>query len=121
MGGPNSLRGFEFRDVGPFDGFEPIGGRTYGFGSIEYSVKVAEPLRLALFYDWGFVNSNEFDFNPAGYNDNWGFGIRLLVLGNPLRLDFGLPITSSKVFRNGVLIYDNNRGNQFNFSFGTRF
>lgn len=121
LGGPNSLRGFEFRDVGPFDGFEPIGGRSYAFASIEYSVKVAEPLRLAMFYDWGFVNSNEFDFNPAGYNDNWGFGIRLLVLGNPLRLDFGIPITSSQVFRNGVLIYDNNRGNQFNFSFGTRF
>ncbi len=125
LGGPNSLRGFEFREVGPVDTsrgfFEPIGGRSYGFGSIEYSVRVAEPLRLALFYDWGFVNARQFDFNPANYNDNWGFGIRLLVLGNPLRLDFGIPITSGNFDENTGQFIDNRRGNQFNFAFGTRF
>lgn len=122
LGGPNSLRGFEYREVGPFSGFEPIGGNSYAFASAEYSIKVAEPLRLALFYDWGFVNESDFDFSPANYNDNWGFGIRLLVLGNPLRLDFGIPITSTRYFNEqGQEIYNNNRGNQFNFSFGTRF
>lgn len=122
LGGPNSLRGFEFREVGPIDQFEPIGGNSYVFASAEYSIQVAEPLRLALFYDWGYVNESDFDFSPGNYNDNWGFGIRLLVLGNPLRLDFGIPITSSKYFdEDGNEIYDNNRGNQFNFSFGTRF
>lgn len=125
LGGPNSLRGFEFREVGPVDTsrgfFEPIGGRSYGFGSIEYSVKVAEPLRLAVFYDWGFVNSRQFDFNPANYNDNWGFGIRLLVLGNPLRLDFGIPITSGNFDEGSQQFISNRRGNQFNFAFGTRF
>ncbi len=125
LGGPNSLRGFEFREVGPVDTsrgfFEPVGGRSYGFGSLEYSVRVAEPLRLAVFYDWGFVNAREFDFNPANYNDNWGFGIRLLVLGNPLRLDFGIPITSGNFDENTNQFIPNRRGNQFNFAFGTRF
>ncbi len=132
LGGPNSLRGFEYREVGPvagertsFGSFfspEPIGGNSYGFGSVEYTIKVADPLRLALFYDWGFVNEDDFAFNPRGYNDNWGFGIRLLVLGNPLRLDYGIPITTTEVFdQNGREIYSNNRGGQFNFSFGTRF
>lgn len=131
LGGPNSLRGFEYREVGPiagnrtsFGGFsnEPIGGNTYGFGSIEYTAKVAEPLRLALFYDWGFANEDDFDFNPRGFNDNWGLGIRLLVLGNPLRLDYGIPITASEYFdQDGNEIYSNDEGGQFNFSFGTRF
>lgn len=122
LGGPNSLRGFDFRDVGPLAGREPIGGNSYAFGSLEYSIKVADPLRLALFYDWGFVNQDDFDFNPSSYNDNWGFGIRLLVLGNPLRLDFGIPITSSQILdENGNVLFDNDTGNQFNFSFGTRF
>ncbi len=124
LGGPDSLRGFDYRNVGPVapNSREPVGGNSYGFASIEYSVKVAEPLRLAVFYDWGFVNARDFDFNPGSYNDNWGFGIRLLVLGNPLRLDFGIPLTSTKYYdRNGVLIWDNDTGNQFNFSFGTRF
>lgn len=122
LGGPNSLRGFDYRDVGPVSGFEPIGGNSYGFGSIEYSIKVADPLRLALFYDWGFVNAGDFDFSPSNFNDNWGFGIRLLVLGNPLRLDFGIPITTTQLYdENGRLIFNNDNGSQFNFSFGTRF
>jgi outer membrane protein insertion porin family len=129
LGGPNSLRGFEYREVSPIpvynDGTlqrEPIGGNTYGFGSVEYTLEVAEPLRLALFYDWGFVNADDFDFDPGSFNDNWGFGVRLQVLGNPLRLDYGLPITSSEVTNpDGTEVYTNNRGGQFNFSFGTRF
>ena len=62
------------------------------------------------------------DFNPSSYNSNWGVGVRLLVLGNPLRLDFGIPLTSTSYFReDGSLIWENDTGSQFNFSFGTRF
>jgi outer membrane protein insertion porin family len=112
LGGPNTLRGFEFREVGPKIGGEPSGGKTYGFLSLEYSLDIVAPVRFALFYDAGFVNKGAFDFNPTGYNDNFGFGIRFFVLGSPLRLDYGIPITTDR---------DNDEGNQFNFSFGTRF
>lgn len=113
LGGPQTLRGFEFRDVGPRDTFgEPIGGKTYGFFSAEYSFDVVKPIRFALFYDAGFVNRGAYDFNPKIYNDNIGFGLRLFVAGAPLSLDFGIPLTSDKL---------NKKGNQFNFSFGTRF
>jgi outer membrane protein insertion porin family len=70
------------------------------------------PLRFAVFYDAGFVNKGAYDFNPAHYNDDFGVGLRLFVAGAPLRLDFGIPITGDKL---------NKKGNQFNFSFGTRF
>ncbi|MEX2045264.1 MAG: BamA/TamA family outer membrane protein, partial [Opitutus sp.] len=113
LGGPTTLRGFEFRDVSPRDQFnEPIGGKTYGFFSAEYSLDIVSPIRFALFYDAGFVNEGAYDFNPASYNDNFGFGIRLFVAGAPLSLDFGIPITGDRL---------NKKGNQFNFSFGTRF
>ncbi len=122
MGGPNDLRGFEFRAVGPkqetdengnaISDPEPTGGNTMGFLSVEYTVKIAGPLRVAAFYDWGFVNEGTSDFDFSDANSNWGFGVRLMVLNNPLRLDFGIPIQSDKF---------NNKGNQFNFSFGTRF
>lgn len=113
LGGPNDLRGFEFRDVSPRDQFdEPIGGKTYGFFSAEYSLDIVSPIRFAIFYDAGFVNSGAYDFNPANYHDNFGFGLRLFVAGAPLSLDFGIPITAEKI---------NKKGNQFNFSFGTRF
>jgi outer membrane protein insertion porin family len=114
LGGPETLRGFEFREVGPFDPVfeDPTGGNSYGFFSTEYTFKIAEPFRFALFYDWGFLEASEWDFNPENYNDNWGLGVRILVLGAPLRLDYGIPITSNDI---------NDEGGQFHFSFGTRF
>jgi outer membrane protein insertion porin family len=113
LGGPYSLRGFENRDVGPKDasGF-PLGGKTNGFVSIEYNVDIVSPVRFALFYDVGFVNSQAYDFNPVNYNDNFGFGLRMFVAGAPLSLDYGIPLTTDKF---------NKKGGQFNFSFGTRF
>jgi outer membrane protein insertion porin family len=113
LGGPDTLRGFEFRTVSPKDSFgEPIGGKTYGFFSAEYSMDIVKPMRFAIFYDAGFVNKGAYDFNPGTYNDNFGVGLRLFVAGAPLALDFGIPLTGDK---------HNKKGNQFNFNFGTRF
>ncbi len=113
LGGPQDLRGFEFRTVGPKDPTgEPIGGNTYGFVSVEYSFDIVKPVRAAIFYDGGFANEDPYDFSPVNYNDNFGFGLRLFVAGAPLSLDFGIPLTGDKF---------NKKGTQFNFSFGTRF
>ena len=113
LGGPQDVRGFEFRTVGPKDtSGEPIGGKTYGFFSLEYSFDVVKPVRAAIFYDGGFVNANAYDFSPVDYNDNFGIGLRLFVAGAPLSLDFGIPLTGDRF---------NRKGTQFNFSFGTRF
>jgi outer membrane protein insertion porin family len=113
LGGSEDLRGFEERDVGPKDSLnEPLGGKTYGMFTAEYSLDIVKPVRFAIFYDAGFLNANAYDFNPSGYNDDFGVGIRLFVAGAPLSLDFGIPLTGDKV---------NKKGNQFNFSFGTRF
>ncbi len=98
LGGINSLRGYRFRDVGPKQQDEPIGGGTYWLGSVEYSVPIIERLRFALFYDIGMVYEDAFSLsqgsqNTGTYNDNWGLGLRLNIpyLG-PLRLDYGIPI-----------------------------
>lgn len=113
LGGPTTLRGYEFRDIAPRDtAGEPIGGKSYGFFSAEYSADIVSPIRFAVFYDAGFVNRKAYDFNPGDYADNFGVGLRLFVAGAPLSLDFGIPIKGPK---------DAKKGNQFNFSFGTRF
>jgi len=108
LGGLYSLRGFKFRNISPREAFdptapnvatEPIGGDTYWFGSVEYSVPIFEKeggvgLRVALFYDIGAVDSGSYSFSTS-YDDNWGLGMRLNIphLG-PLRLDYGIPITT---------------------------
>jgi len=113
LGGPYDLRGFEYHEVSPRDPFgEPIGGKTYGMFNAEYSVEIVDPIRFAVFYDVGFVNAPAYDFNPSGYNDDFGFGLRLMVAGSPLSLDYGIPIRGTDL---------NRHGGQFNFSFGTRF
>jgi outer membrane protein insertion porin family len=116
LGGPSTLRGFEFRDVGPRgvpgSASTARGGRTFGFGSVEYSLDVVDPIRFAVFYDIGFANEDAYDWNVSNYNDNFGFGLRIFIMGAPLSLDYGIPITTDQF---------NDRGGQFNFSFGTRF
>ncbi len=95
LGGAYNLRGFDFREVGPRDpgNNEPIGGNTFWFGSVEYSIPVIERLRVATFYDIGNVVPDAYDPDFGGYSDNVGLGLRLNLPIGPLRLDYGIPIT----------------------------
>lgn len=110
LGGLYSLRGYRYREIGPreqlLDGSssEPIGGDTYWFASAEYSIPIIERLRFAVFYDIGMVYPGSFSLSPdpsrgpgfdtGSYADNWGIGLRLNLPIGPLRLDYGIPITS---------------------------
>jgi outer membrane protein insertion porin family len=123
LGGEYDLRGFKYRNVGPrevnpayppnvFD--EPVGGDSFYFGSIEYSLPIIEKegsfgLRFALFYDIGSVGTRSYTFS-GNFDDDWGVGLRLNIprLG-PLRLDYGIPITHDQ--------YNGSSG-QFQFSAG---
>lgn len=103
LGGLYSLRGFEYRAISPRDpGFdEPIGGRTYAFGSAEYSIPIinkekAGGVRFAFFYDIGFVNEDAYDFDGKNFSDDWGIGLRLNLPIGPLRLDYAFPINHDK-------------------------
>ena len=111
LGGLYSLRGFRYREIGPSQPLvndptrhEPVGGNTYWFATAEYSTPIIERFRFAVFYDIGMVYPGSYSFTPgpssvAGrdtgrYADNWGIGFRLNLPIGPLRLDYGIPITS---------------------------
>tara|TARA_B100002019_G_scaffold245079_1_gene222323 strand:- start:3713 stop:6106 length:2394 start_codon:yes stop_codon:yes gene_type:complete len=118
LGGPYNLRGWDYRDAGPNDllGNEPVGGNSFSYASLEYTFKIADPLRFALFYDGGFLRRGDFKLSPGdgdeGWHDNWGLGIRIMVMGMPLRLDLGFPLADPS---------DSGSSAQFHFSGGTRF
>ena len=115
LGGPETLRGYEYRDIGPRDPddvSESIGGNSYGLLSFEYGFRVAEPLGLVAFYDAGFVNTGDYDFSVSDYADNWGVGARIMIMGSPLKLDLGIPITAPHGLGGGT---------QFNFLLGLAF
>lgn len=125
LGGAYDMRGFDYNEVGAFDtydttvsGNQPMGGLTYGFFSAEYTIKVADNFRVAAFYDHGFVNRSESDFSLAEANSDYGLGLRILLGGSVMRLDFGFPVQTT-VSPAGADI--NGGGMKFNFSFGTVF
>ena len=131
LGGQNSLRGFEYRGVGPRQRTvdrsltEPIGGDTYWTATAEYSIPIISRLRFAIFYDIGNVSSSPFSFSPGtvttssgrkvlgttgSYSDDYGLGLRLDLPIGPLRLDYGIPRT-----------HDGFNGSSGKFQFGVGF
>lgn len=77
-GGDQSIRGFGYRTLSPFDYDEKgkrqlTGGKYLAVGSVEYSYPVAEKWRLALFVDAG-NSTNKFNGNittGVGTGLNW--------------------------------------------------
>ncbi|HZU36707.1 MAG TPA: BamA/TamA family outer membrane protein, partial [Gemmataceae bacterium] len=96
-GGFRSMRGFEFRGVGPdVDGWK-VGGDFMWLNSLEYQVpiKANDNIYLDFFVDSGTVDSK---VSLDNYRVTAGFGVRVVVpmLGPvPIALDFGFPIVKA--------------------------
>ncbi len=119
LGGPYNLRGYAYRNVGPRDlSFatpaygQPLGGESFVYFSPEYSIEVINPVRMAVFYDFGYVNDGAFEYDPSQYRHDVGVGLRVLLLGAPFRIDLGYPLNPDQFQSHSI---------QFNFSFGTVF
>ncbi|HKB37817.1 MAG TPA: outer membrane protein assembly factor BamA [Gemmataceae bacterium] len=106
-GGFRSLRGFQFRGVGPdINGFK-VGGDFLFLNSLEYQVPVTagDNLYLVGFVDSGTVESR---VEIKDYRVSAGFGIRFTVpmLGPvPIALDFGFPIVEGPHDRQQVFSF----------------
>ncbi len=98
-GGIGSIRGFDFRGVGPHGGIarDPIGGDFLLTASAEYSFPLAgDKLRGAFFTDMGTVEDN---FGVSSWRASVGLGIRMVVdiFGPvPIELDFAFPIAKEE-------------------------
>jgi outer membrane protein insertion porin family len=100
LGGPRSIRGIEYRHVGPMvrraggSDWDPWGGQTLFCANVEYTVPIVKMLRVAVFTDFGSVGPDDFDFD---FSDTFawtvGIGFRLDLPMFPIRLDFATPIT----------------------------
>ncbi|MFT4176000.1 MAG: outer membrane protein assembly factor BamA [Luteolibacter sp.] len=98
LGGGRTLRGFEFRDIGPRDAEtdEVYGGRSLAYVSAELTIPIIDTIRGAVFYDTGFVNGGSWDLNPSDLYSDVGIGIRLKlpISPLPLALDYAIPLSS---------------------------
>ena len=114
LGGPNSLRGFRYRDVGPKDeDGEPVGGQTLARFTVEFTFPIVESVRGAVFYDVGFVNREAWDFGTGNFNSDVGIGLLLeLPAVGPIRIDYGIPLQADEF---------NDSGGKFQFNVGYKF
>jgi outer membrane protein insertion porin family len=111
LGGARTLRGFEYREVGPKDETgEPIGGRSAAYVTFEYNIPLVDKFRVAAFYDMGMVYEEAFTIDAGDYNSDVGLGIRLDFPGFPLRFDYAWPIEADE--------FNDDSNGRFQFSIG---
>lgn len=120
LGGESYMRGFKGGDIGPKENYDgkivkdgngtSVGGNSMAYGCAEYTFKLAEPLRFHVFSEAGFVN--KYNFSAKDWCADAGFGVKIFIMGAPLRLDLGFPLRSYN---------KNDHGMRFNYSFGMTF
>jgi outer membrane protein assembly complex protein YaeT len=106
-GGFRSMRGFEFRGVGPFENGFNKGGDFIFLNSLEYQIPLLanDQVYAVAFVDSGTVEPS---FSLDDYRIAAGAGLRLVVpmLGPvPIALDFGFPIVKGDQDRTQVFSF----------------
>ncbi|HEY7490042.1 MAG TPA: BamA/TamA family outer membrane protein, partial [Candidatus Tectomicrobia bacterium] len=93
LGGVTTVRGFDFRDLGPQDREgNPLGGTSFVQFNLEIGHSFGRLLRLVAFVDAGNVYDAREQFNFGELRRSAGMGIRLLTPVGPVRLDWGFKL-----------------------------
>ncbi len=110
LGGPNTLRGYEYRSVGLALDNKPPGGRqqTYFNLELEFPLVTETKMRGVVFYDTGYAD-DILNFNH--FRSNFGVGVRWFSPIGPLRFEWGFPINRQNKEQTSV----------FNFAIGSPF
>ena len=89
-GGSTTMRGFPFQELGPLDSSgDPVGGNTLLLGNLEARFPIYKMLGGVVFFDYGNVFQDEFDFKLDDIKYAVGTGLRFDTIIGPLRVDFG--------------------------------
>ncbi|MGQ0613141.1 MAG: BamA/OMP85 family outer membrane protein [Planctomycetaceae bacterium] len=99
--GGRTLRGFEFREVGPRSNGRPTGGEFLALVTVNYFIPLTPPegqfgLDLVFFLDQGTLNTTLGEFEAEDWRISVGFGVAIAFGGPtqpPLQIDFGFPLS----------------------------
>ncbi len=93
LGGPTTVRGFGFRDIGPQDlDDNPLGGTLFVQFNLEVGRSFSRVLRLVAFMDVGNVYAADQQFDLGELRRSVGFGIRFITPVGPVRMDWGFKL-----------------------------
>ena len=95
-GGDQSVRGYDFEELGPRDASgEVIGGKHLVFGSLEYEHRLRGDWGVAVFYDTG----NAFNSVNEGLESGAGIGLRWRSPIGMVRVDLASAISADNSLR----------------------
>ena len=98
LGGGDSLRGFDYRTVGPVRSGENIGGQTMLLMTAELSHPIWGPVRGAFFIDAGNAPRSSWSwvFSDINIGAGWGLRIKLPQINVPIKLDIAYPFLNNQ-------------------------
>lgn len=103
-GGDQSIRGYDFRALGPAaddlardgTGTDVVGGKFLIVGSVEYDYLIRDKWRVAVFSDNGYVFNNK---DKMELQQSAGLGVRWLSPLGPIRIDLAHAFEGDESFR----------------------
>jgi len=97
LGGPRTVRGVEYRGLGPklfrsdSNRYSPMGGKTLAMATAEYTIPIVKAVRFAVFTDAGSLGDDAFGGGMNGVCVAAGVGLRIDIPGFPIRFDLAKP------------------------------
>lgn len=94
LGGGGSIRGYEYRTVGPELGDEVIGGLSFWEASLEMRMRLTQSIGIVPFIDAGAAYEDPLPGSGSGdVLIGAGIGLRYHTPLGPIRLDVAMPLT----------------------------
>lgn len=108
-GGLGTVRGFNYRRVGPIESGDAVGGKTLALTGLEYTFPIPylDIIKAAAFVDVGQVNEDSYGISFGDFAISVGPGIKIKTPVGPLAFYYGLPIANRDT---------KNRNGRFEFS-----
>ena len=95
-GGGGSVRGYEYRSLGPRVDGDIVGGRSLVEGSLEVRVRVTETIGIVPFIDAGGAFESSLPDFSEEIKVGAGIGLRYYTGIGAIRLDFATPVNPSR-------------------------
>jgi outer membrane protein insertion porin family len=95
-GGLGTVRGFNYRRVGPQEDGEAVGGQTMAIFNLDYSFPLPwlDAFRGVVFLDAGNVSSDSYNIDFGKFALSTGPGIKVKTPIGPLAFYYGIPIAN---------------------------
>jgi translocation and assembly module TamA len=92
-GGGGSVRGFEYKSLGPRDAFGNVtGGMSLFEASVEARIRITDTIGVVPFFDMGQAYSGSLPNGSAPMRYAVGLGLRYYTAVGPIRFDVAVPL-----------------------------